>query len=189
MDQGDHVPWPHAPTHRLREGGTYFVTASTYQKEHHFRGRARLKLLHDSLLKSCLAHGWFLQAWAVFSNHYHFVANCPDRDFASRLPSFLGVLHEQTAKQLNREDNTPGRKIWHNYWDTFLSAPIPYLARLNYVHQNPVKHGLVKTAPEYPWCSASWFERHSTSAQIKAIYRFRAERVQTPDDFEPSIDW
>ena len=32
------------------------------------------------------------------------------------------------------------------------------LARLNYVHNNPVHHGIVPAARQYPWCSASWFE-------------------------------
>jgi hypothetical protein len=40
------IPWPHAPTHQLAERGTYFVTSSTYQKAHHFRGAKRLRVLH-----------------------------------------------------------------------------------------------------------------------------------------------
>ena len=31
------IAWPHAPMHRLSEAGTYFVTAGTYLKAHHFR--------------------------------------------------------------------------------------------------------------------------------------------------------
>jgi hypothetical protein len=34
------TPWPHAPTHQLSESGTYFVTAGTYLKDHHFRTTA-----------------------------------------------------------------------------------------------------------------------------------------------------
>lgn len=30
--------WPHAPMHELATNGTFFVTASTYLKAHHFRG-------------------------------------------------------------------------------------------------------------------------------------------------------
>ena len=146
-------------------------------------------MLHDSLLHQCHDHGWRLQAWAVFSNHYHFVAHCADSDFASRLPSLVGVLHEQTCKYVNQEDHAVGRKIWHNYWDTFISHERSYFSRLSYVHQNPVKHGLVKIASEYPWCSASWFERAASPAQVKAIYRFQTSRVNVQDDFEPSIDW
>ncbi|QIF03594.1 hypothetical protein G5S37_19390 [Roseimicrobium sp. ORNL1] len=189
MSAGEKVSWPHAPTHRLLEGGAYFVTASTYEKQHHFRGKGRLSRLHDNLLQCCLNYGWRLQAWAVFSNHYHFVAHCEDRESASKLPWMLGLLHEQTTKQVNHEDGVEERKVWYNYWDTFLSNQRSYFARLNYVHQNPVKHGLVKVASQYPWCSASWFERTSSPAQVKAIYRFQTGRVQVKDDFEPSVDW
>jgi hypothetical protein len=44
------TPWPHAPMHQLSGQGTYFVTASTYQKAHHFRGAKRLRVLHRGLL-------------------------------------------------------------------------------------------------------------------------------------------
>ena len=37
----------------------------------------RLEFLHDSLLGLAEEYGWNLQAWAVFSNHYHFVAMSP----------------------------------------------------------------------------------------------------------------
>src|ERR1043166_8393966 len=65
--------WPHAPLHRLSEQGTYIVTASTYQKEHHFGTEDRLDDLEATLLSHAKAADWELEAWAVFSNHYHFV--------------------------------------------------------------------------------------------------------------------
>ena len=45
------IPWPHAPEHRLCSRGTYFVTASTYLRQHHFAGKTRLAVLHRGLLK------------------------------------------------------------------------------------------------------------------------------------------
>jgi putative transposase len=59
------------PTHQLAEAGTFFVTAATYQKEHYFRARGRLDVLHRGLLTVARDFGWPLEAWAVFSNHYH----------------------------------------------------------------------------------------------------------------------
>jgi hypothetical protein len=58
----------------------------------------------------------------------------------------LGVLHTRAGGWINRLDNTPNRKVWHNFWDTKLTYEKSYLARLNYVHQNPVRHGLVRLA-------------------------------------------
>ena len=60
-----------------------------------------------------------------------------------------------------------------------------YLARLNYVHQNPVKHGLVPVATQYRWCSASWFERTAAPAQVRTVYRFKTDKVRVLDDFDP----
>src|SRR5688572_20100790 len=67
--------WPHAPLHRISEQGTYLLTAATYQKAHFFRGAQRLGLLEETLLRIAAQGGWQLEAWAVFSNHYHFVGH------------------------------------------------------------------------------------------------------------------
>ena len=72
------APWHHGPLHVLIEGGVYIVTAGTHLKEHHFRTPQRLRLLHDRLHEVTEEYGWGLQAWAVFSNHYHFVASSPE---------------------------------------------------------------------------------------------------------------
>jgi len=181
------LAWPHAPVHRLGEHGIYFVTAGTYQKQHHFRGRQRLAVLHRGLLKVCTEFNWRLEAWAVFSNHYHFVAEAPTS--AESLPKMLGMLHEKTAKWVNKMDLTPGRRVWHNYRETHLTYERSYFARLNYTHRNAVKHGLVQTAAEYPWCSAAWFEQHTSKALVKAITRFQTDQVKAADDYEVHPDW
>jgi len=184
------VPWPHAPTHQLSQRGTYFLTASTYLKAHHFRSRDRLRVLHRGLLTVANTFGWRLEAWAVFSNHYHFVGHslesAPD---ASNLSEMLKQLHSKTAEWVNKLDQAPRRKVWYNFWETRLTYQKSYLARLNYVHQNPVKHGLVPVANQYPWSSARWFERTASPAMVKSIYRFKTDRLQIPDDFEGAAEW
>jgi putative transposase len=176
--------------HQLSIRGTYFVTASTHLKAHHFRGRERLQVLHRGLLTVARDFGWQLEAWAVFSNHYHFVAHSPaDADDASNLSAMLSVLHVRTAEWVNRLDRTPGRQVWFNFWDTRLTYQRSYLARLNYVHQNAVKHGLVRVANQYPWCSAGWFERAASPAMVKSIYRFKLDRVRVRDDFDVAAEW
>jgi putative transposase len=123
-------PWPHAPTHQLSGHGTYFLTASTCQKEHHFQGAKRLRVLQRGLLTVAKKFGWLLEAWAVFSNHYHFVAHSPaDADDASSLSDMLSILHVKTAEWANKLDLSPGRQVWFNFRETRLTHQRSYLAR------------------------------------------------------------
>ena len=126
----------------------------------------------------------------MFSNHYHFVAQAPaTEETAESLAAMLGRLHEKTAKWVNSLDNTPGRKVWHNFRETRLTFERSYLARLNYTHQNAVHHRLVPVANRYPWCSAAWFERLASPARIKTIYVIKTDQVNVYDDYTPSRDW
>jgi putative transposase len=101
----------------------------------------------------------------------------------------LGRLHEKTAKWVNKLDAAPGRQVWFNFRETRLTFEKSYLARLNYTHQNAVKHKLVPVANQYPWCSAAWFERTATAAQVKTIYRFKTEQLKVPDDYQVAPEW
>jgi putative transposase len=175
------IDWPHAPSHRLTERGTYFVTAATYLKAHHFRGAERLEVAQRGLLKLAREYGWDLEAWAVFSNHYHFIAKSPEAP--ESLQTMLKELHVKLSGWVNKLDCTAGRKVWHNFWETQLTHPTSYFARLNYTHGNAVHHGLVAVAKEYPWCSASWFEETASPTMVKSIRRFKTERVKIEDGF------
>jgi len=54
------------------------------------------------------------------------------------------------------------------------------LARLNYVNQNPVRHGIVPVAENYKWCSASWFAENAPPAFAKAVKSFKIDHVSVP---------
>jgi putative transposase len=172
--------WHHSPVHRLEEAGAYIVTAGTYRKQHIFRQSERTAFLHDSLLETAFNCDWQLQAWAVFSNHYHFVGISEN---PGNLRAFLQELHSRTAVQANEWDGTPGRQVWYQYRDTRLTFEKSYHARLNYVMQNPVRHGLVKVAKEYPYCSAYWFEREAAASFVKTVLSYGIDRVSVPDDY------
>lgn len=177
--------WPHSPVHRLSVAGAYMVTCGTYLKRHHFRGTERLRLLCDTLLALTGKYGWNLQAWAAFSNHYHFVALSP-RD-AGTLPLLITELHSATSRSANEWDAAPGRRVWYEYWETHLTYQRSYFARLSYVHRNAVRHSLVSEPSLYPWCSAGWFQRRATTAFYKTIMRFGIERLKIPDDYD--VQW
>ena len=173
--------WPHAPVHRLDANGVFMITGATLHKKHFFHMPEKLTLLESSMLSLAREYHWRLEAWAVLVNHYHFIA-CGEEN-ALPLDQMIKRLHSETARDLNRLDQTEGRTIWYNFWDTKLTYQRSYLARLNYVHQNPVKHGLVKVANQYHWCSAAWFERTVSSATVNTIYSFKTDQLKIYDDF------
>jgi putative transposase len=162
------------------------VTAGTYQKAHFFRNPERLTFFQDQLLTLANQYGWQLQAWAIFSNHYHFVTLSPEQPTSLR--RMIGHLHTVTAREVNHLDGVEGRKVWFEYLDTHLTYERSYWARLHYVHQNPVRHGLVKVATAYPWCSAGWFEQRASPAVLKMVSSFKIDRVTVPDEFEVEMD-
>ncbi len=175
------MDWPHSPVHRLAEDGAYMVTAGTYDRVALFKGGDRLTLLRDELHAAARKRGWRLQAWAVMANHYHVVALSPED--AGALRDVLQELHSVTARKLNAMDRVSGRKVWYQYWDTRITYAKSYFARLRYVHENPVKHGLVQDATKYPWCSAGWFEREGDPVLVKTVQSFKIDRVRVKDDF------
>ena len=173
--------WPHAPVHRLAESGAFIVTAGTYQKLHHFSSPERLALVQDQLFDLADTYHWQLQAWAILSNHYHLVALSPEDP--SSLRGLIQKLHSLTAREINRLDQSPGRKIWFQYWDTAITFERSFLARLNYVHRNPVHHARVTDATQYPWCSAKWFEAKADPAFYKQVSGAMVDQVKVQDDF------
>jgi len=159
----------------------YFVTAGTLNKRHFFDKPEKRDLLERQLLSMAKGYRWQLEAWAVFANHYHIVARGnPD---SRNLGELLHDLHGVSSRDLNKLDGIEGRNVWYNFRDTKLTIQYSYLARLNYVHQNAVKHKLVAVANQYPWCSAAWFERVASPAIVKTIYGFKIDQVKVEDDF------
>jgi len=173
--------WLHSPSHLFNAQGSYMVTAATLNKQHFFRNNPYLELLQTHLFQLASHYNWCLEAWAIFPNHYHFIAQSPSDP--TTLRQLLTHLHANTARELNRLEQTPGRKVWYQYWDTQLTFEKSYLARLNYVINNPVRHKIVQNAEDYPWCSAKWFAQNATPTHYKTVSNFKTDTVQVIDDF------
>jgi len=92
-------------------------------------------------------------------------------------------FHASSARVLNKQYNLEGRTVWYQYWDTQITIQGSYLARLNYVMNNPVRHGLVNDAKEYPWCSANWFAKNAKKSHYKTVQNMKTDKVQVVDDF------
>jgi putative transposase len=173
--------WHHSPAHVFVPKAMYIVTASTLGKQRLFAGDDRLRVLQATLFEVAEGFGWQLQAWALFSTHYHWIAQSTSD--SADLKALIQRLHSQSARLVNALDETPGRRVWFQYWDTCLTYEKIYYARLNYVHHNAVKHGLVAVAEQYAYCSAAWFNARAEPGFRRKVESFGYERVNVIDDF------
>ncbi len=151
---------PHSPPNLFRPGVVYMMTGAIYKKYRLMQLPARKAELRDAFLKASELYRWQVIAWAVLDNHFHILAGAPEGG-AANLPSFIGSFHKWTARHWNSTDQSPGRRVWHNYWDTCIRTERDFLSGLKYVLWNPVKHGLVETTQDYPFsnyedCMQSW---------------------------------
>jgi len=158
------------------------VTAGTYGKEHFFRYSGSLDVLTQTLLDQTAECNWMLDAWAVFSNHYHFIGSPGDK--ARQLPDLVRRIHSSTARHVNLRDQSVDRRVWFQYWDTTLTYEASYLARIKYVQQNPVRHGLVSVADQYPYCSAALFAQRAPAELQRRLLGFRIDKVNVTDPYD-----
>jgi len=142
----------------------------------------RRQFVRQQLARVLERDGWDLIAWAVLPNHYHIVVRAPDTG-AHDLARWMADLHKYTSRSWNQEDSARGRRIWWNYWDTCIESLGSFWARVNYVHWNPVKHGLVGRPEDYPFSSYREYlaAEDLDVAALEKAYPF--DRVRVRDDF------
>jgi putative transposase len=141
----------------------------------------------DSLFSIAAEFGWTLEAWAILSNHYHFIGHSPNGPKgAESLRDMIRKLHSLTTRELNRNEHKPGRtRLWQNFRETQLTYQRSYLARLHYVHQNAVHHKLVALGSDWKWCSAAMFKQAVTTAWLKTISSFQYDEIAAKDHDVP----
>jgi putative transposase len=157
------------------------VTGATLYKARILRTDKHKLLFCNTLFERAEIYGWELQACAVLDNHYHFVAQSPTN--AQSLVRLIRELHSITAIGCNHLDGVAGRRVWYNYWDSCITYETSYLARLHYIHQNPVKHGVISRVEDYPYCSYRWFIDNGELELQKKVLEQSVDRIRVEDDF------
>lgn len=159
------------------------ITARTTKAAHLLSDDKMKDWFQQTLLGIADEFGWKMEAWAVLSNHYHFIAHIGKGEKnAESLTSGIRKLHSLTTKELNQKDGTPGRtRLWQNFRDTHLTLQRGYLARLSYVHRNAVHHGVVRLATDYKWCSAREFKNTVSPAWLATVGSFKFDEIAAKD--------
>jgi putative transposase len=106
----------------------------------------------DMLLQYTRKYNVVLWAYCLMSNHVHLLA-VPET--ATGLARGVGMTNMLYTQYINRKLNQSGR-IWQNRFFSCMVESNQYLwSVVRYIERNPVKAGIVASAEEFRWSSAS----------------------------------
>jgi putative transposase len=138
------------PPHIYQDNTIYFITARTKGSEYIFNTHKKCGLFFDVFEKSLDKFDFETIGWVLNKDHYHILIRVSDGRLVGR---FINNLHANITRLLNKIECTEGRKIWYQYWDRCIRSERDLYIRLNYIHHNPVKHGLVLSMDDYEFSS------------------------------------
>jgi putative transposase len=138
----------------LVAGGTYFFTVVTYGRRPWLCRDGAVAALRDAVRTVRRQRPFAIDAWVLLPDHMHCIWTLPENDAdyagrwrrvkehvtrAARMP-LSSVTHP--SRRRRRE-----RSIWQRrFWEHLIRDIADLAAHLDYIHYNPVKHGLC-TAP------------------------------------------
>jgi putative transposase len=147
----------HHPLHLNMDRTVYFVTARLHRNGPRLDEPEIRRLFLDHLRSKLSNASCILFAWAVLPDHYHILFQGGSGEFLGPL---MQAVHGGFSRELNKREGKPGRRMFRNYWDRCVRDRRDFYSHFNYIHQNPVKHGLVRGLADYDCSSyAYWRDR------------------------------
>jgi putative transposase len=149
-------------------GGTFFFTLVTEKRRPLFREPAAVELMMQAIHKVRSRHHFELEAYVVLPDHLHTLWTLPDGDtnFSTRWRLIKEVFTRSYvdaygAPYRNESRRSKGEQgIWQRrFWEHAIRSDADFLKHLDYIHINPVHHGLVSSARDWPHSSfLEWVE-------------------------------
>ena len=138
-------------------GGTYFFTVNLLQRQGNDLLTRYIELLRAVVKSVRQRHPFKIHGWVGLPEHLHCVIELPpdDTNHATRwrlikmeFSKALPRTERLSAVRTRREE----RGIWQRrYWEHLIRGERDYRAHMDYVHINPVKHGLVGRVADWPY--------------------------------------
>ncbi len=140
------------------EGGTYFFTVNLLERD------KRLLVDHIDVLREAVRwvkqrYPFEIDAWVVLPDHLHAVLTLPEgdcdyskrwREIKKRFSKALPATEYLSAVRRHKNE----RGIWQRrFWEHTIRDERDYWHHVNYVHYNPMKHGLVQRVIDWPYSS------------------------------------
>ena len=147
----------------LVSGGTYFFTVVTYRRQ---------RILCDDMLRHALraaiesvrvSRPFVIDAWVLLPDHLHCIWTLPDgdADFSTRWAMIKRKVSLACASAYKQENLLTASKqkhrestIWQRrFWEHQIRDDDDFSRHMDYLHYNPVKHGLMSQVKDWPYSS------------------------------------
>ena len=143
------------------EGGYYFFTVVTYQRAELFRTELARQCLRDAIENTRSRRPFEIIAFCLMFEHLHCIWKLPedDADYSKRWASIKGQFSKtylNLSEQRRKVSLSRSRKgevtIWQRrFWEHQIRNERDLQRHVDYIHYNPVKHGLVRQVEDWPW--------------------------------------
>ena len=138
--------------------GSYFFTVNLRDRRSDLLV-AEIGVLRGAVRETLLARPFHIDAWVVLPDHMHCLWTLPpgDADFPLRWQMIKARFSRRVTHPEDRPASLLRRReagIWQRrYWEHTIRDDADYAAHMDYIHFNPVKHGLAAHPAAWPFSS------------------------------------
>lgn len=148
-------------------GACYFLTLVLQDRT------ADVLVRHAVRLREALRHvqrqkPYRLPAIVVLPDHLHMLMALPedDADFSSRIrmlkSAFVTALRVRPGSSITLNDKGEANLWQRRFWEHLIRDEQDYAAHVDYIHINPLKHGLVTRVRDWPLSSFHRYVQRGT---------------------------
>lgn len=142
-------------------GGTYFFTVVTHERRSILTTETVRIALREAIQQARTTLPFQIDAWVLLPDHLHCIWTLPqgDANFSAR----WAIIKRRVSGDCAAMANVPQsgfkhrrneRAFWQRrFWEHQVQDDDDLVKHLDYIHWNPVKHGLVKVVKDWPYSS------------------------------------
>jgi putative transposase len=171
------------------EGGSYFFTVVSYQRKQILCDKPIRDALRDAIKVVQARYPFKIDAWSLMPDHLHCIWTLPedDADYAKRwsiIKRKVSIVcahqYKNDACMMASKEKRRESTIWQRrYWEHQIRDQNDFNRHVDYIHYNPVKHGLCEQPVEWPY---STLHREIKAGAYPSDWMVQNENFD-PEDF------
>ena len=164
-----------------RPGATYFFTVNLARRDSALLVDC-IDDLRDVMRLVRRRHPFLIDAMVVMPEHLHAIWTLPpgDTDYATRWRLIKSGFSRRVPEGEHRSSSRIGKRergIWQRrYWEHLIRDEHDLQRHIDYIHFNPVKHGYVDRAADWPYSS---FHRYVADGRLPADWGISQRAVRS----------